>query len=189
MDSSCSWTRSTQDGTTGTLGRGDASTMRRPRSRFVRTTAAFVALLQLCTACYTYVPPKVAPTAGVTLAFDLTDEGRLAHSKALGPGILHVTGTLARAEGDRLVVDVSEVTPIRGRELPVSGVRIDVAPGDRTDLRVRTLSKKRTAWVVGTALAIVVTFIATKGFKAGQTPGDGSDGGGGPDQYRGSGGE
>ncbi|MCC6930733.1 MAG: hypothetical protein IT359_17215 [Gemmatimonadaceae bacterium] len=183
-----SGTSSTQYCSTGTLDRGDASTMRRPRSRSVRTTAALLAALQLSTACYTYTPPKVAPLAGAVVAFDLTDEGRLAHAKALGPGILHVTGMLARAEGDQLVVDVSEVTPIRGRELPVSGVRISVAPGDRTDLRMRTLSKKRTAWVIGTALAVVVTFLVTKGFKAGQTPGEGPDGGG-PDQYRGSGGE
>ena len=177
-----------QHRTTETHDRGDASTMRRPRSRFVRSTAALLAALHLCTACYTYVPPKMAPSPGAAVAFDLSDEGRLAHAKALGPGILHVVGTLSRAEGDLLVVDVSEVTPIRGRELPVSGVRFSVAPGDRADLRVRTLSKKRTAWVIGMALAVVVTFIATKGFKAGSTPGDGPDGGGGPDQYRGSGG-
>lgn len=165
--------------------RGGASTMRRPRFRLI---AALVATLQLCTACFTYVPPKGAPAPGAAVALDLTDQGRIAHSKALGPGILRVAGALKGMEGDRYVIDVSSVTPIRGQELPVSGVRVTLSPSDVTDVRVRTLSKKRTAWVIGGAVAIVATFLITKGFKAGTTPPADPPGSGGPDQYRGSGG-
>lgn len=159
--------------------------MRRPRFRL---TAALVAVLQLCTACFTYVPPRGAPAPGAAIALDLTDQGRIAHSKALGPGILRVAGALKGMDGDRYVIDVTSVTPIRGQELPVSGVSVTLASGDVTDVRVRTLSKKRTALVVGGAVAIVATFLITKGFKSGTTPPEGPPGSGGPDQYRGSGG-
>jgi len=117
---------------------------------------------------------------------ELTDEGRVAHSARIGPGILRVAGTLRQMEGERYLVDVASVLPIRGQELPVSGINVSLGPRDVTDVRVRTLSRTRTAWVVGTALAVIVTFIATKGFKAGSTPPEGPGGGGGPDQYRGS---
>ncbi|ODT03638.1 MAG: hypothetical protein ABS52_08515 [Gemmatimonadetes bacterium SCN 70-22] len=106
----------------------------------------------------------------------------MAHAAALGPGILKVMGALKAMEGDRYVVDVTAVTPIRGQELPVSGVAVTLGPGDVADVQVRKLSRKRTAIAIGTALAVVVTFFATKGFKTGSTPPAGPDGGGGPDQ-------
>ncbi|MBK8058319.1 MAG: hypothetical protein IPK33_10680 [Gemmatimonadetes bacterium] len=169
--------------------RDGAATGRRPRSRSLRAGGALLAALHLLTACYTYVPPTTTLAPGVAIALDLTDEGRRTHTAALGPGILRVTGMLKGMEGDRYVLDVASVTPIRGQELPVSGVRVTLGTRDVTDVRVRTLSKKRTAWVVGSALAVVVTFIVTKGFRAGSTPPADPGGGGGPDQYRGSGGE
>lgn len=172
-------------GTTTHDNRDGACTMRRPRFRMM---AALLAALQLCTACFTYVPPKGAPAPGAAVALDLTDQGRIAHSKALGPGILRVAGVLTGMDGDRYVIDVASVLPIRGQELPVSGVRVTLSPSEVTDVRVRTLSKKRTAWVIGGAVAIVTTFLITKGFKAGTTPPEGPPGSGGPDQYRGSGG-
>jgi len=152
----------------------------------LRLTAAVVAILQLCTACFTYVPPRTAPAPGAPMLFELTDEGRVTHSARLGPGILRVSGALKNMEGDRYVVDVSNVTPIRGLELPVSGIRVTLGPEDINDVRVRTLSRKRTAWLVGSALAVVVTFLLTEGFKAGSTPPEGPPDGGGPDNYRGA---
>ena len=156
------------------------------RRRRLRLTAALLAVVQLSTACFTYVPPRTAPVAGAPLRFELTDEGRVTHAARIGPGVLLVAGTLTGMEGERYLLDVASVTPIRGQELPVTGIRVSLGPRDVTDARVRTLSKSRTAWVVGSALAVVVTFIVTKGFKAGSTPPADPPGGGGPDQYRGN---
>jgi hypothetical protein len=64
----------------------------------------------------------------------------------------------------------------------VSGVKVTLSPSDVTETRVRKLSKKRTFLVIGGALATVVTFFVTKGFRSGSTPPDGSGGGGGGDQ-------
>jgi hypothetical protein len=162
---------------------GGARRVRRPR---VRLTAALVAVLQLTTGCFTYVPPRTAPDPGAPLQVELSDPGRVAHSATLGPGILRLAGTLRGMDGERYRVEVASVTPIRGPELPVSGIQVTLAPADISDLRVRTLSRTRTAWVIGTAVAAVVAFLVTEGFRAGSTPPEGPPGGGGPDQWRGS---
>lgn len=159
--------------------RGGVSATRRPR---LRAAVALLAALHLFSACYTYVPARPSPAPGAALALELTDTGRVVHSAALGPGILRVTGALKGMDGDKYVVDVSAVKPIRGQELPVTGITVSLAPGDVTDVRERTFSRKRTAAVIGTAMAVIVTFLATKGFKSGQTPPEGPPGDGGPDQ-------
>ena len=163
---------------------GGAPTARRPRFRL---TAALLAVWYVCSACFTYVPaPQApapqAPAPGRDLSLELTDTGRVAHASALGPGILRVAGTLRAMEGDRYVIDVTSVQPLRGQELPVTGVRVTLAPSDVTGARVRTLSRRRTVLVVGAAVVTVVVFFVTKGFRAGSTPPDGSRSGGGPDQ-------
>ncbi len=159
---------------------------RRGRRARWRATAGLLGVAQLCTACFTYVPPRTAPVAGAPIRLELTDEGRVAHAARIGPGILRMAGTLKGMEGDRYLIDVASVTPIRGQDLPVSGVSVSLGPRDVTDLRVRTLSRRRSAVVIGSALAVVVTFVVTKGFKAGQTPPEGPPSPGGPDQSRGS---
>lgn len=153
---------------------------RRP-PRF-RTGAALLAVLHLGTACQASLPVAAPPPPGRVVSFELTDTGRLRHAPAIGPAILRVAGTVHRVMGDSLVVDVASVKPVRGPELPVSGVRIAVASSERQDLRERRLSKRRTAWTVGVVLATVVTFVVTKGFRAGYTPPEGPPGSGGPDQ-------
>ena len=158
---------------------GGAPTARRPRFRL---TAALLAVWYVCSACFTYVPAPQAPAPGRDLSLELTDTGRVAHARALGPGILRVAGKLRGMEGDRYVVDVTAVQPLRGLELPVTGVRVTLGPSDVTGARVRTLSRTRTVLVVGAAVVTVVVFFVTKGFRAGSTPPDGSGKGGGPNQ-------
>lgn len=162
---------------------GGARTVRRPS---VRLVAGGLAVLHLCTACQTYVSPRTQPTAGAPMQFQLSDEGRVTHAARLGPGILQLTGALRRMDGERYVIDVASVTPIRGPRLPVSGIEVALGPRDLTDTRVRTVSRKRTGLLIGGALAVIVAFFVTEGFSAGYTPPEGPPGPGGPDQWRGS---
>ncbi len=164
---------------------GGAPLARRPRWRL---TAALVGVLHLCTACFTYVPAGPAPAAGAPVRLELSDEGRVAHAATIGPGILRVDGRLRAVDGNRYTVDVSNVTPIRGQALPVSDISVTLGPRDVTDVRVRALSRRRTAITVGAAVAIIAAFLASKGFRTGSTPPEGPPGDGGPDQYRGVGG-
>lgn len=161
---------------------GDADPSRRPRARLV---AAGLAVLHLCTACQAYVPPRTQPATGASMQFQLSDEGRVTHAPRIGPGVLQVTGALRRMDGERYVIDVASVTPIRGPQLPVSGIEVPLAPRDIIETRVRTVSRKRTGLLIGGALAVIVTFFVTEGFSAGYTPPEGPPGPGGPDQSRG----
>lgn len=156
--------------------------VRLARSHRWRAAAWLLAGLHLLTSCYAWVPvsPSVAP--GAPLSLELTDEGRLAHTAALGPGVLRAGGVLTRMDGDRYVLDVGTVKPIRGPELPVSGISVSFGPRDVTDVRIRTLSRKRTGIVIGTAVAIVAAFLIGKGFSSGSTPADDKGPPGGPDQ-------
>src|SRR5512134_3885601 len=114
------------------------------RSHRWRAAAGLLAGLHLFSSCYAWVPvsPSVAP--GAPLSLELTDEGRLAHAAALGPGVVRAGGVLTRMDGDRYVLDVGTVKPIRGPELPVSGISVSFGPRDVTDVRIRTLSRRRT---------------------------------------------
>jgi hypothetical protein len=116
------------------------------------------------------------------VALEVNDEGRVALNRPLGPGIWRVQGTLAAVEGDDYVVDALSVTPIRGQELPVSGVRVRLSQRYVTRLDERRFSRSRTAIVFGSAVAVVAAFFLTKGFTRGHTPPENTGGGTGPDQ-------
>lgn len=153
------------------------------RSR-ARAAATLVVAMPLIAACYSYVPPTTSLPTNAPMRFELSDEGRVTHAPTLGPGILQVNGTLQRMEGDRYVVAVGSVKPIRGPQLPVDGIRVTLGRADLADTRVRTLSRKRTGLLIGGALAVIATFLIADGFSAGYTPPEGPPDGG-PDQSRG----
>ena len=50
-----------------------------------RPVAIVVAVLHLCTACYSYVPVRSAPQPGAQVALEVTDEGRVALREKIGP--------------------------------------------------------------------------------------------------------
>ena len=139
-----------------------------------------VGLLHVCTACFSYAPVQTTPRPGTQVALEVTDEGRVALSDKIGPGVVRLEGTLAGVEGDDLLVDASAVRQVRGYITDLGGVRVRLPRRQVTSLAERKLSRTRTLMVVGGVVAIVAGFFATKiGGKG--TPGD-KDPGGGPDQ-------
>lgn len=161
----------------GSVRCGAAGTRRR-----VRGVAACLALLHLGSACVTYVPLRAPAARGAAVRIDLSDQGRVTHAPRIGPGVRRLTGTVRDEVDGRQRIDVTSVTPIGGQELPVSGIQVTLAPGDMVGVQQRVVSRKRTAGVVATALAVVVTFFVTKGFRTGHTPPADTPGSGGPDQ-------
>jgi hypothetical protein len=146
-----------------------------------RAIASVVAALQLlCTACYAYAPVQTTPHPGAQVALEVTDEGRVALSEKIGPGVVRLEGTLAGTEGDELLVDASAVRQVRGYISDLGGVRVRLPQRYVTRMDERRLSRSRTLMVVGGAVAVVVGFFATK-ISGRSTPGD-KDPGGGPDQ-------
>jgi hypothetical protein len=146
-----------------------------------RSIAGFVAALQLLsTACYAYAPVQTTPQAGAQVALEVTDEGRVALSDKIGPGVVRLEGTLAGEEGDELLVDASAVRQVRGYITDLGGVRVRLPKRYVTRMDERRLSRTRSLLVVGGVVAIVAAFFTAK-FSGRWTPGD-EDPGGGPDQ-------
>ena len=153
----------------------------RPGMTVRRLTASFVVALQLLTtACYAYAPVQTTPPAGSQVALEVTDEGRVALSDKIGPGVVRLEGTLAGVEGDELLVDASAVRQVRGYISDLGGVRVRLPRRYVTRMDERRLSRSRSLLVVGGVVAIVVGFFAAK-ISGRSTPGD-EDPGGGPDQ-------
>ena len=146
-----------------------------------RFVAGFVAALQLLsTACYAYTPVNTTPPAGAQVALEVTDEGRIALSDKIGPGVVRLEGTLAGEEGDELLVDASAVRQVRGYITDLGGVRVRLPKRYVTRMDERRLSRTRSLLVVGGVVAIVAAFFTAK-ISGRSTPGD-DDPGGGPDQ-------
>jgi hypothetical protein len=129
-----------------------------------RRVAIALGVLQLCTACYSFVPVVSSPNVGAHVALEVNDEGRIALREQLGPGVLRLEGRLAAVDNTDLVLDASRVTQIRGLALPVDSMRVRLSQSFVARMDERRLSRTRTWLTVGGAIALVAAFIATDGF-------------------------
>ena len=146
-----------------------------------RSVAVTVGVLHVCTACYSYVPVQSTPTAGSQVALEVTDEGRVALSEKIGPGVVRLEGTLAGVEGSDLLVDASAVKQVRGYISDLGGVRVRLPQQYVTKMDQRQFSRRRTLIVIGSVVATIAAFFIAKGVSGRSTPPE-DDGGGGPDQ-------
>ena len=145
-----------------------------------RSVAVTVGVLHVCTACFSYAPVQTPPRPGTQVALEVTDEGRVALSEKIGPGVVRLEGTLAGVDGDALLVDASAVRQVRGYITDLGGVRVTLPRRFVTRMDERRLSRTRTMLVIGGVVAVVAGFFAVK-LSGRNTPGD-EDPGGGPDQ-------
>ena len=146
-----------------------------------RATAILVAALHLlCTACFAYTPVQTTPQPGAQVALEVTDEGRVALSEKIGPGVVRLEGTLAGVDGEALLVDASAVRQVRGYISDLGGVRVRLPQQYVARMDERRLSRSRTLIVIGGVVAIVAGFFAVK-LSGKSTPSD-EEPGGGPDQ-------
>ncbi len=132
-----------------------------------RPLAALIGMLQLCTACYQYVPLRSAPAIGSRVAVEINDDGRVALRDQLGPGIVRLEGRVSAVEGSDMVVQTLNVTQIRGRASPVDSVQVRISQGYVEHMDERRLSRGRTWLMIGGALVIIAAFLGSKGFGKG----------------------
>ena len=147
-----------------------------------RSVAISIGALHFCTACYSYVPVRSAPSPGSQVALEVTDEGRVALNDKIGPGVVRLEGTLAGVEGDELLVDASAVRQVRGYISELGGVRVRLPQRHITRIDERRFSRRRTLMVIGGIAATVAAFFITKGLTGRSTPPEDPDPGGGPNQ-------
>ncbi|HYW49049.1 MAG TPA: hypothetical protein VE861_00510, partial [Gemmatimonadaceae bacterium] len=132
--------------------------------------ALLASVVLLCTACYTYVPSGNAPASGREVAIVLTDKGRVALSDRVGPEIDQLRGRLMSSTDTSVVLSMSESVSLRGVSAKWTDEVVTLSRDHFGSVRIKELSRGRTAVAAGVAGAAVVLVILNR------TIGLGSDG-------------
>ena len=123
-----------------------------------------VSLLFVASACYQSVPLETStPPVGQTVAFIISDQGRVGLGDRMGPGIARIEGRMMGTEGDQYVVSVFRTAAIGGATSVWSGEEMRLNRSFVSRLEGRELSKTRTWLAAGVATSVVVAFIASRG--------------------------
>jgi hypothetical protein len=139
----------------------------------------WVAAVPLLGACYVYQPlltPDPHPDA--RLAFDLSDQGRVALVTNVGSDASRVEGTLVSETPDEYVIRVSDVFAQQGARTKWNGEVVSVRREYVKRVRERSLSRGRTVAAVAGVLGAVVglaagTHLAGFGTSGSDRPGSG----------------
>jgi hypothetical protein len=102
------------------------------------------------------------PQPGQQLSLELSDQGRASLAEQLGPGILEVEGTLREIQNDQYVLGVSRVTTIANGTANWGGERVRIPVSDVSRSSLRSLSRGRTALLIGAGVASVVALVLTR---------------------------
>lgn len=140
--------------------------------------------LGVANGCYSYVPVASAPTSGV-VSLLLTDTGRVALGRTLGPTVEKIEGAVESSSDSAYVLRMQSVTFFNGQRSGWMGERVVVGKQFVTNPSKRQFSSSRTTLAVVGGVAAVIAFIASRGVLGGGTP-DTDPGGGGPptDSFR-----
>lgn len=142
--------------------------------RIITSLVGVAVVLATLTGCYTYVPvDSTAPPIGETVAFEISDQGRVQLGERLGPGVMRIEGRLIGTDASDVLLNVSRVGYLNGEASQWSGetVRFDRQLIART--QERRLSKGRTWTAVGVTAAVIVGFLASRGLAGfGSDPND-----------------
>lgn len=121
-------------------------------------------LLSVLTAagCYTYVPLETTDLpVGETLAFQITDRGRVGMAESFGAGLVRVEGRLTSFDARNYVLDVFRVTQLEGGRSTWSGERVRVDKEFVGQVQRRQLSRTRTYALAGVIAAGVAVLLAS----------------------------
>lgn len=132
-----------------------------------RTLPALLAMLSLSSACYSYVPVDTTPVAGERVQLEISDQGRVALTDRLGPGITRIEGRYAGAAEDQMLVDVSAVEALRGERTRWAGEQMRVPRAYVARVNTRELARGRTTLLAG-GIAVGIVALAVSTDLAGQ---------------------
>jgi len=112
--------------------------------------------------CYNYRPLAQTPPPAARVSMALTDQGRVATARSIGPGTERVEGNVLAADDTAYLLAVASVKPLHGSWTRWNGEQVSMRRDYVTGLYERRLNKGRTALVVGvgawTLLAVMVHF-------------------------------
>lgn len=140
-----------------------------------RVPVGFVGLAMLCGGCYVNQPlmdASPAPAPGSRLVLELTDAGRVAMGRQLGPEVATVEGALVEASDSQFVLGVSSIVNLWGVPTRWEGERVAFNTGFVRRMFARRLSPGRTAVTVAGATAGFVAFVLTRNLLGGGNASD-----------------
>ena len=129
--------------------------------------------------CYTYVPVDTSapPPVGKRLALDITDRGRVGLSERLGEGVVRLEGTVVADDTTQYVLNVWRVEQLNGNAGKWTGERVRINRDYVSRTFERQLSRGKTFFASGLAVAGLVWFVTSQGLVGGADVTDGGDNG------------
>ena len=117
-----------------------------------------VTLVIAATGCHAYRPITTAtPDEGLDVALQLNDRGGEALRDSVGPDVVRIEGRVDSRRDSLVVLKISHTQTATGVRSRWNGERIGVRPEWVRFAEERQFSKQRTAFLVGAAVAAVVT--------------------------------
>ena len=118
-------------------------------------------------ACHKFVPVEAStPPVGEVIAFQISDQGRVALYDRLGPGVATIEGRMVGTEDTNFLISVARVEQVNGASSRWSGEVMRLDRGFVDHVRQRELSKTRT-WLLAAGITAAVTaLIASRGLSA-----------------------
>lgn len=134
--------------------------------------------LGVANGCYSYIPVASAPTSGV-VSLLLTDSGRVALGRTLGPTVEKIEGAVETSTDTAYVLRMQSVTFFNGQRAGWTGERVVIGKQYVTNPSKREFSTGKTTLAVVGGVGAVIAFVLTRGL-IGSGNSDGDPGGGGP---------
>ena len=115
-------------------------------------------------ACHKYVPVETStPPVGEVIAFQISDQGRVALYDRLGPGVAVIEGRIVGTEDNNYLISVNRIEQLNGTSSRWSGEVMRLDRALVAQARRRELSKTRTLVFAGGITAAVGVLIASRG--------------------------
>ena len=128
----------------------------------MRSASRFFMCVLAAAGCYTYVPLETAtPPVGETMAFQITDRGRVGLAESFGSGLARVEGRLTSVDTRDYVLDVFRVAHVDGARSMWSGERVRLDKEFVGQVQRRQLSRTRTYALAGVITAGVAVLLAS----------------------------
>ena len=107
-------------------------------------SVSLILIATLQAGCYTLQPARVSPEVGTRVAFDVSDEGRVALGGSVGPEIDQIEGHLVDTDNGDYVLAVTAIRFIRGGQQTWTGERVSIKEAYVARAYERRFSKART---------------------------------------------
>lgn len=145
-----------------------------------RLTALLMLGVLPLNACYSTRPVAGLPAAETRVVLDLNDRGRLAYGDRIGSSVRQVEGIVEAGTDSAIVLRISTVRYLDGRQDTWSGERFAITPEHVSSVRQREFSRGRTTVLgaaIGAALTAAILAVNLIGGSSGGSPGDNPSGG------------